>query len=59
MHILLPTLGWEENRNSKSAAGIIYCRTRDGTEEIAAQMRKCGLTCQVVLLNLNNVEIII
>ena len=38
--------GWEENRNSKSPAGIVYCRTRDGTEEIAFQMRKHGLTCK-------------
>ena len=35
--------GWEENRDSKSNCGIIYCRTRDGTEELAAQVRKMGI----------------
>ena len=35
--------GWEEDRNSKSPCGIIYCRTRDGTEELAASVRKMGI----------------
>merc|ERR1712029_398178 len=38
--------GWEEDRDSKSNCGIIYCRTRDGTEELAAAVRRMGISCE-------------
>ena len=48
--------GWEEDRNSKSNCGIIYCRTRDGTEEIASAVRKMGITCQAYHAGLKDKE---
>ncbi|KAG7174421.1 ATP-dependent DNA helicase Q5-like [Homarus americanus] len=35
--------GWEEGRTAKSGCGIIYCRTRAATAELAAQLSKKGI----------------
>ncbi|KAK3878866.1 hypothetical protein Pcinc_016526 [Petrolisthes cinctipes] len=35
--------GWEQNRTEKSGCGIIYCRTRDGTNELASQLSRKGI----------------
>ena len=48
--------GWEENRNADSNCGIIYCRTRDGTEEIARQVRKMGISCEAYHAGLKDKE---
>ena len=48
--------GWEENRDSSSNCGIIYCRTRDGTEEIATHIRKLGITCEAYHAGLKDKE---
>lgn len=37
---------WELNRGPDSGCVIIYCRTRDGTEEVAHMLRKKGLSCK-------------
>lgn len=37
---------WQESRSAKSGVGIIYCRTRDGTEVLANQLSKRGIPCK-------------